>query len=64
VPSVCRIVIVCEPLVASLNTDKNLTLRCVEAAGDATTSVVAAAEMLVFDLSGVTVVPERSTHDA
>jgi hypothetical protein len=57
-------VIVCEPLVASLNTDKNLTLRCVEAAGDATTSVVAAAAMLVFERLGVTVEPLRSTHDA
>jgi hypothetical protein len=57
-------VIVCEPLLASLNTDKNLTLRVVDEPGDATTSVVAAAEMLVFERLGVTVEPLRSTHDA
>jgi hypothetical protein len=39
-------------------------VRCVDDAGDATTSVVVAVEMTVFVRAGVTVVPERSTNDA
>jgi hypothetical protein len=62
VPSVCCTVTVW--LAPSLNTDSTLTVRCVEDAGDATTSVVVAVVMLVFVRAGVTVVPERSTNDA
>ena len=42
-----------------------LTFRTVEAAGDATMSVVVAVVMLaVFVRPGVTVVPFKSTHEA
>jgi len=45
--------------------DSSLTLRTVEAAGEATISVVVGVVMsAVLVRSGVTVVPSRSTHDA
>jgi hypothetical protein len=55
---------VCAVEASSFQTERNLTARCVDAAGDATTVVVVALLMLVLARLGVTVVPERSTHEA
>ena len=52
-------------LACAFLTDSNLTLRTVEAAGEATTVVVVLVVMsAVLVRPGVTVVPSRSTHDA
>ena len=61
VPSVCWTVTVSAVDPSALWTDSVLTVRCVEAAGEATMVVVVADEIAVLSRPGVTVVPFRST---
>jgi hypothetical protein len=54
----------CAAVAWSLNRLRNLILRVVDTPGEATTSVVVAADMLVSVRPGATVVPDRSVKVA
>jgi uncharacterized membrane protein len=54
-------VILFAALALSFQILRNFTFRCVDDAGDKTTSVVVSVAIAVFSRPGVTVVPDKST---